>query len=61
MKILYKDKLQSLRYEQHIYAIMGTINKIIKKSLQHVFINNNQWILVKIYTSTPYSHCTIYD
>jgi hypothetical protein len=40
---------------------MGTINKIIKKSLQHVFTNNNHWILVKIYISMPYSHCPIYD
>jgi hypothetical protein len=40
---------------------MGTINKIIEKSLQHVFINNNHWILVKIYISIFYSYCTIYD
>ncbi len=40
---------------------MGTINKIIQKSLEHVFINNNHWILVKIYISIPYSHCIVYD
>jgi uncharacterized membrane protein YpjA len=40
---------------------MGTINKIIQISFQHVFINNNHWILVKIYISIPYSHCAIYD
>ncbi len=32
MQILHKDKLQSLKYEQHTYTIMGTIEKIIKKS-----------------------------
>ncbi len=36
---------------------MGTINK----SLQHVFINKNHCILVKIYTSTPNSQCKVYD
>jgi hypothetical protein len=41
MQILHKDKLQFLRYKQHIYAIMGTINKIIRKSFQHVFMENN--------------------
>ncbi len=27
MQILYKEKLQSLKYEQHTYTIMKTINK----------------------------------
>jgi hypothetical protein len=27
MQILYKEKLQSLKYKQHIYTIMKTINK----------------------------------
>jgi len=30
MQILYEEKLQYLRYEQHTYAIMETIYKIIK-------------------------------
>jgi len=41
MEILHKDKLQFIRYKKHTYAIMGTINKIIRKSLQHVFLKNN--------------------
>jgi hypothetical protein len=41
MQILHQDKLQFLRYKQHTYAITGTINKIIRKSFQHVFIKNN--------------------
>jgi hypothetical protein len=41
MKILYINKLQSIGYEQHTYAIMGMINKIIQNSFQHIFINNN--------------------
>jgi hypothetical protein len=60
MQILHKDKLQSLRYEQHTYTIMGTIDKIVRKSFQHVFINNNHWILIKINTFALDSHCTIY-
>jgi hypothetical protein len=27
MQILYKEKLQSLKYKQHTYTIMKTINK----------------------------------
>jgi hypothetical protein len=62
MQILYKNKLECIGYEQHTYVIIGIINKIIKNSLQHLFINNNHWILIKIQTSTvPNSHCTIYD
>jgi hypothetical protein len=58
MQTLYKKKLQlSLGYEQHTNVIMGIINK----SLQLVFINKNHCILVKIYTSTPNSHCKEYD
>jgi len=60
MQILHKDKLQYLRYEQHTYTIMGTIEKIVRKSFQHVFINNNHWILIKINTFALDSHCTIY-
>ncbi len=59
MQILHKDELQSLRYEQHTYTIMGTIDKIVRKSFQHVF-NNNHWILIKINTFSLDSHCTIY-
>ncbi len=39
---------------------MGTIDKIVRKSFQHVFINNNHWILIKINTFALDSHCTIY-
>jgi hypothetical protein len=28
---------------------------------QHIFINNNHWILVKIHASTLNLHCVIYD
>jgi hypothetical protein len=41
MQILYINKLQSIGYEQHTYANMGVINKIVQNSLQHIFINNN--------------------
>jgi hypothetical protein len=41
MQILYINKLQSIGYEQHTYAIMGVINKIVQNSHQHIFINNN--------------------
>jgi hypothetical protein len=61
MQILYINKLQSIGYEQHTYTIMGTINKIVQNSFQHIFINNNHWILVKLHTSIPNLHCTIYD
>jgi uncharacterized protein YneR len=62
MQILYKNELECIGYEQHTSTITGTINKIIKNSLQHLFINNNHWILVKIHTSNvPNLHCTIYD
>jgi hypothetical protein len=60
MQILHKDQLQSLRYGQHTYTIMGTIDKIVRKSFQHVFINNNHCILIKINTFALDSHCKIY-
>jgi hypothetical protein len=60
MQILHKGKLQSLIYEQHTHTIMGTIDKIVRKSFQHVFINNNHWILIKVNTFALDSHCTIY-
>lgn len=60
MQMLYIIKLQSIKYEQHTYAIIGRINRIINKAPQHIFSNNNHWILVEIHTSTPCSHCTIY-
>jgi hypothetical protein len=31
MQILYKEKLQSLKYEQHIYTIMKQSTKIIEE------------------------------
>jgi hypothetical protein len=61
MQILYVEKLQSLRYEQYIYAIIGKKCTSIKKCLQHIFINNNHWILVKFHILTPILHCTIYN
>jgi len=61
MQILYINKLQSIGYEQHTYANMGVINKIVQNSLQHIFINNNHYILVKIHTSILNLHCAIYD
>ncbi len=41
MQILYVEKLQSLGYEQHTYAIIGKKCTCVKKCLQHIFINNN--------------------
>jgi len=41
MQILYINKLQSIGYEQHTYAIMGVINKIVQNFCQRIFINNN--------------------
>ncbi len=61
MQILYINKLQSIGYEQHTYAIMGVINKIVQNFCQRIFINNNHQILVKIHTSIPNLHCRIYD
>jgi len=61
MQILYVEKLQSLGYEQHTYAIIGKKCTCVKKCLQHIFINNDHWILVKIHMSTPNLHYKIYD
>jgi hypothetical protein len=61
MQILYVEKLQSLGYEQHTYAIIGKKCTCIKKCLQHIFINNDHLILVKIHMSTPNLHYKIYD
>jgi hypothetical protein len=61
MPILYVGKLQSLGYEQHTYAIIGKNCTCIKKCFQHIFINNNHWILIKIHMIIPNLHCTIYD
>ncbi len=36
-------------------------NVHVKNYLQHIFINNNHWILVNIRMSTPNLHCTICD
>ncbi len=58
MQILYVEQLQSIGYEQHIYAIIRKKCRSIKKCLQHIFINNNHWILVKFHMSTPILHCT---
>jgi hypothetical protein len=60
MQMLYIQKLELLRYQQHTYAIIGTINRYLFKCLQHFFINKNHWILVQIHVTTPYLHCRIY-
>jgi hypothetical protein len=52
MQMLYIQKLLSLRYQQHTYAIIGTIHKYITNSFQYVFINNNNWILIKRHAFT---------
>jgi hypothetical protein len=61
MQIFYVQKLQSLGYQQHTYTIITIINRYLTNCLQHVFINNNHWILVQIHTSRLNLHCTIYD
>jgi hypothetical protein len=61
MQTLYAEKLKSLGYEQHTYAIIGKKCTCVKKILQHIFINNDHWILLKIHMSTPNLHCIIYD
>jgi hypothetical protein len=61
MQILYVEKLQSLGYEQHTYAIIGKKCTCVKTHiLQRIFINNDNWILVKIHMWTPNLNCTIY-
>jgi hypothetical protein len=37
MQILYVKKLQLLRYQQHTYAIIGTIHRYLTNCLQHIF------------------------
>jgi hypothetical protein len=61
MQILYVETLQSLGYEQHTYAIIGKKCTCVKKCFQHIFINNNHWILIKIHMLTPNLHYTIYN
>jgi len=58
MQILYVQKLQSLIYQQHTYVIIGTIHRSLTNCFQHIFINNNHWILVKIQASTLNLHYT---
>jgi len=61
MQILYVKKLQLLGYQQHTYVIIGTIHRYLPNCFQHIFINNNHWILVKIHASTLNLHCIMYD
>jgi hypothetical protein len=37
MQMLYINKLQSTKYEQHTYAIIGRINRIINKTPRDTF------------------------
>ncbi len=50
-----------LGYQQHTHTIIGTIHKYWTNCLQHVFINNNHWILVQMHAFTLDLHCIIYD
>jgi hypothetical protein len=52
MQIWYVQKLQSLRYQQHTYTSMRIMHIYLTNFFQHVFINNNHWILVQIHAST---------
>jgi hypothetical protein len=61
MQILYVKKLQLLGYQQHTYVIIGTIHRYLPNCFQHIFINNNHWILVKIHASMLNLHCIMYD
>jgi hypothetical protein len=61
MQILYLKKLQLLGYQQHTYVVIGTIHRYLPNCFQHIFINNNHWILVKIHASTLNLHCIMYD
>ncbi len=36
MQILYVEKLQSLRYVQHTYAIIGNTCRFVHKCFQHI-------------------------
>jgi hypothetical protein len=59
MQMFYINKLQSIKYKQHTYAIIRRFNKIINKALQHIFINNNHWIFLK-YTHPHLVHTAQY-
>jgi hypothetical protein len=61
MHILHIQKLQLLSYQQHTYAIIKTTHRYLNNCLQHVFINYNHWILIKMHAFSPNMHCTIYD
>ncbi len=61
MQMLYVQKLGLLEYQQHTYAIIGTIDSYLSKCLQHIFINNNHWPFVHIHATTQDLHCIIYD
>ncbi len=61
MHMLYIQKLPSLDYQQHTYAIIKTTHRYLNNCLQHLFINNNNWILIKMHAFSPNMHCTIYD
>jgi hypothetical protein len=61
MQMLYVQKLEMLEYQQHTYAIIGTIHRYLSKCLQHIFINNNHWRFVHIHATTLDLHCIIYD
>ncbi len=50
-----------LGYQQHTYTIIGIVHRYLTNYFQHIFINNNHWILVQIHESTLDLHCTIYD
>jgi hypothetical protein len=39
MQMLYVQTLESLRYQQHTYTIIGTIHRYLSKCVQHFFIN----------------------
>lgn len=53
-QILYVEILQPLRFQQHIHNFMKTTCKFIQKCFQHMFINNNHCISVKIYVHCCY-------
>jgi len=54
-------KLKPLEYQQHTYAIIGTIHRYLSKCLQHIFININHWPFVHIHATTLHLHCIIYN
>jgi hypothetical protein len=65
MQILYVEKLQSLGYKQHTYAIIGknvhVSKNVLNTYLLSSYINNYHWIFVKIHMSPPNLHCTLYN